>query len=185
MSKPCEPIVFSGTSTEYPETPEGGDIIRRRILQHPGRLEKVLASAALFVLRLMRPKLLHHHVRLEWFCTCGVHLYADYPDSGDIAEFQKSLGYTQKRYPSFTQLLGDGRHTKMFQEALFSLMTARFARCVIFFAMTARIVWKFEHSALRPLPGGFESACIVLGFLVCVIVTLSDAHSLGRPRRLS
>jgi hypothetical protein len=78
--------------------------------ESPGRVETVLASVALFVLRLMRSKAPLDHVRLEWFCTCGMQMYADYPDSGDMAEFQKSLGCTQKRHPSFTHIIGlDGR----------------------------------------------------------------------------
>jgi hypothetical protein len=78
--------------------------------ESPGRVETVLASVALFVLRLMRSKAPLDHVRLEWFCTCGMQMYADYPDSGDMAEFQKSLGCTQKRHPSITHIIGlDGR----------------------------------------------------------------------------
>jgi hypothetical protein len=49
----------------------------------PGRLETILASMALFVLRLMRPKIPLDHVRLEWFSACGVQMYADEPRSND------------------------------------------------------------------------------------------------------
>jgi hypothetical protein len=94
-----------------------------RTARAPGKVERVLASVALFVLRLMRPKVPIDHVRLEWFCTCGVQLYADYPDSGDIAEFEESLGYAQEKQPSFTQLLGEGPHTKMLRELVSSPIT--------------------------------------------------------------
>jgi hypothetical protein len=76
----------------------------------PGRLETILASMALFVLRLMRPKIPLDHVRLEWFSACGVQVYADYPECDDIVEFQKGLGDTQKRPPSFAHMIGvEGR----------------------------------------------------------------------------
>lgn len=83
----------------------------------PGRLETILASMALFVLRLMRPKIPLDHVRLEWFSACGVQMYADYPESNDIVEFQKSLGDTQKRRPSFAHMIGVEGRLRLFRAA--------------------------------------------------------------------
>jgi hypothetical protein len=83
----------------------------------PGRLETILASMAIFVLRLMRPKIPLDHVRLEWFSACGVQMYADYPESDDIVEFQESLGDTQKRPPSFAHVIGVEGRLRLFRTA--------------------------------------------------------------------
>jgi hypothetical protein len=52
-------------------------VVKKLVTTFLGVLETVLAPATLFGLRLMRPKLPLNHVRLEWFCTCGVHMYAE------------------------------------------------------------------------------------------------------------
>jgi hypothetical protein len=75
----------------------------------------------------MRPKLPPDHVRLQWLCTCGVQMYADYPDSDHMADFQDSLGYTRARYSSFAHMLGFEGRSRLLRAAsslLFGLVTA-------------------------------------------------------------
>jgi hypothetical protein len=126
MSEHREPITSPGTTAEHSFSEvsseafsEYRNIRRRRISRHPGRIEQVLASIALFVLKLMRPKLPPDHVRLDWFCVCG-------PDPGpvaaiqeDSADFQKDLGIlvgdVGKRQPSFAHIIGfESRLTLLF-----------------------------------------------------------------------
>jgi len=81
-------------------------------------LDTLFASVALFVLRVMRSKPTPGHVRLEWFCTCGVQMYADYPESDDVVEFQESLGDMQQRSPSFAHAVGDEGRLKLLRVAM-------------------------------------------------------------------
>jgi hypothetical protein len=83
--------------------------INRRARGSPGILERELASTALSVLKLMRPKPPLDCVRMEWYCACGVQMYADYPRSRDLAEFQETLGDTRERPPSFAHIVGEDR----------------------------------------------------------------------------
>jgi hypothetical protein len=79
--------------------------------------ETLFASMVLFVLRVMRPKPPFKHVRLEWFCTCGVQMYAYYPESDVIMEFRESLGDTQERPTSFAHAVGDEGRLKLLSVA--------------------------------------------------------------------
>jgi hypothetical protein len=100
---------------------------------HP--FEILFASVALFVLRAMRSKPTPGHVRLEWFCTCGVQMYADYPESDDVVEFQESLGDTQQRSPCFAHMIGDGGRSKLLRT-----VKSRSARAFMYLAAAFTLV---------------------------------------------
>ena len=100
MSKLSNPAVNEQATTQY-------EIFDDLVGLATRPWETVLASVALFVLRLMRPKLKPGHVRMEWLCTCGVQLYADYSDFDELAEFQESLRGTRERVLSFAHVVGN------------------------------------------------------------------------------
>ena len=154
-----------------------GSRIDEQATVHPGILETALASLALFVMRLMRPKLALNHVRLEWFCTCGVQMYADYPDSGDIAEFQESLGDTRERPPSFAHMIGVGGRSKLFRTVVL---------CISAVLTWALITWLINATAatLRVTLGllGAFAVAVVLA-IVTALLRVGELNTVLSPSR--
>lgn len=125
----------------------------------PGRVDNVLASVALFVLRLMRSKVPLNHVRLEWFCTCGVQMCADYPDAEDMAEFKEGLGNAQERPPSLAQIVGVEDRMTLLGD-VFPIMSALTGA----FAFTAALILPLTMIGPKSIPA--------LGIL-CILLVLS------------
>jgi hypothetical protein len=164
----------SGAPTEH-VYPGYRNIRRRRISRHPGRIERVLASIALFVLRSMRPKLPPDHVRLEWSCTCGVHMYADYPDSGDFADFQGDLGDAGKRHPSFAHIIGfESRLTLLFIVNNPPWFVALFALPLVLWQSTSDVARLFDNVHKQEL-----SNKELISIAVSLLCTLSTAILFG------
>jgi hypothetical protein len=62
-------------------------------------------------------------------------MYADYPESDDVVEFQESLGDTQQRSPCFAHMIGDGGRSKLLRT-----VKSRSARAFMYLAAAFTLV---------------------------------------------